>query len=144
MDLEKIFADRFAQVPFQKHLGMKLDKVKGTTIYASIENALELVGNEITEVLHGGVIASIIDALGGFVAGQAARLKLEAAGWPIDRIQRLATIDLRVDYLSPSRGERFLVKGVPLKVGSRSISTRMEMFNDQGEMIAAGSANFIY
>jgi acyl-coenzyme A thioesterase PaaI-like protein len=62
----------------------------------------------------------------------------------IERIQRQATIDLRIDYFSPGRGERFTVKGQPLKVGSRSISTRMEMFNDQGEMIAAGSANFIY
>lgn len=123
---------------------MKLDRVEGSTIYASIENAPHLMGNELTEVLHGGVIASIIDAVGGFVAGQAARLKLEETGELLDRIQRLATIDLRIDYFSPGRGAKFTVVGRPLKVGSRSISTRMEMFNDQDELIAAGSANFIY
>lgn len=142
--IEKIFAERFATVPFQKHLGMKLDKIDGVTIYASIENNPNLMGNEVTEVLHGGVIASIIDAVGGFVAGQAARLRLEEKGEPLDRIQRLATIDLRVDYFSPGRGTRFTVKGEPLKVGSRSISTRMELRNEGEELIAAGSANFIY
>ncbi len=123
---------------------MKLDRVEGSTIYASIENSPELMGNELTEILHGGVIASIVDAVGGFVAGQAARMKLEQTGELLDRIQKLATIDLRIDYFSPGRGNKFTVVGKPLKVGTRSNSTRMEVFNDQKEMIAAGSANFIY
>ena len=68
---------------------------------------------------------------------------IKTDGESIERIQRQGTIDLRIDYFSPGRGERFTVKGQPLKVGFRSISTRIEMFNDQEEMIAAGSANFI-
>ena len=144
LDLDQIFAERFSSVAFQKHVGMKLDRIEGTTIHASIENAPELMGNEMTEILHGGVIASIIDAVGGFVAGQAARLFLEEKGEALDRIQLLATIDLRVDYFSPGRGKFFTIVGKPLKVGSRSISTRMEVHNDQEELIAAGSANFIY
>ena len=144
MSPEQVFAESFANVPFQKHLGMKLDRIDGEVIYASIENHAALMGNEFAGMLHGGVIASVIDAVGGFVAAQAAKVKLEQQGEALDRLQRMATIDLRVDYLSPGRGTSFVVSGRPLKVGSRSISTRMEMHNDEGVLIAAGSANFIY
>ena len=142
--IEQIFIERFATVPFQKELGLTMVSVEGSTIIARLSNRPGLMGNELTGILHGGVVASMIDSVGGFVAGQAARLRLEGLGEPIDRIQKIATIDRRVDYLSPGRGDFFIVTGNALKVGSRFISTRMEVRDQNEGLVAAGSANFLY
>ena len=142
--MEDLLVERFSTVPFQQHLGMTLDSVDGSTIYARIKNRPELMGNELTKILHGGAIASCIDAVGGFVAAQAARLRLEEKGEAVERIQKMATIDMRVDYLSPGRGEEFTIKGEALKVGSKMVSTRMALHNDAGVLVAVGSANFLY
>lgn len=142
--MEDLLIERFSTVPFQQHLGMTLDSVDGSTINARIKNRPELMGNEMTRILHGGAIASCIDAVGGFVAAQAARLRLEEKGEMVERIQKMATIDMRVDYLSPGRGEEFTIKGEALKVGSKMVSTRMAMHNDAGVLVAVGSANFLY
>jgi uncharacterized protein (TIGR00369 family) len=142
--MEDILTERFSTVPFQKYLGMTLDSIEGSTIHARIKNRPELMGNELTGILHGGAIASCIDAVGGFVAAQAARLHLESKGEAVERIQKMATIDMRVDYLSPGRGEQFTIKGEALKVGKKMVSTRMALHNDDGLLIAVGSANFLY
>ncbi|MGV0035855.1 MAG: thioesterase family protein [Candidatus Azotimanducaceae bacterium WSBS_2022_MAG_OTU7] len=141
---EQLFMNRFSAVPFQKELGLEIVSVDGSTITAKLENRPGLMGNEHTGILHGGVVASMIDSVGGFVAGQAARLRLQEKGEPVDRIQKIATVDMRVDYLSPGRGEQFFVTGRALKVGSRFVSTRMEVTDENDQLIAAGSANFLY
>jgi uncharacterized protein (TIGR00369 family) len=142
--IEQLFIERFSAVPFQKELGLHMVSVDGSTITARLENRPGLMGNEHTGILHGGVVASMIDSVGGFVAGQAARLRLQERGEPQDRIQKIATVDMRVDYLSPGRGDRFMVTGRALKVGARIVSTRMEVTDENDELIAAGSANFLY
>ena len=61
--MEDILTERFSTVPFQKYLGMTLDSIEGSTIHARIKNRPELMGNELTGILHGGAIASCIDAV---------------------------------------------------------------------------------
>mgnify|MGYP003990500375 CR=1 FL=1 len=141
--IEQIFIERFSSVPFQKELGLVMVGVEGSTITARLDNRPGLMGNELTGILHGGVVASMIDSVGGFVAGQAARLRLEELGEPVERIQKIATVDMRVDYLSPGRGDYFIVTGSALKVGSRFVSTRMEVRDQNEGLVAAGRANFL-
>ena len=93
--------------------------VDGSTITACLDNRPGLMGNELTGILHGGVVASMIDSVGGFVAGKAARLRLEELGEAVERIQKIATVDMRVDYLSPGRGDYFIVTGSALKSSYR-------------------------
>ncbi len=51
----------------------------------------KLVGNPETGVLHGGAVTSLLDA----TAGAAVFMKL-------GRLMRIATLDLRIDYLRPA------------------------------------------
>ena len=41
------------------------------------------MGNELAGILHGGVVASMIDSVGGLVSRQAARLCSEELGEPL-------------------------------------------------------------
>lgn len=52
----------------------------------------DLVGDPSTGVIHGGVITTLVDA----TCGQAVLTKLA-------EIRRIATLDLRIDYLRPAR-----------------------------------------
>lgn len=80
-----------AAVPFNSAIGLRaIDCAHGeaTTTLAWKE---DLVGNPDTGVLHGGAITAMMDA----TCGLAVFMKLPA---PV----RIATLDLRIDYLKPA------------------------------------------
>lgn len=85
-------------VPHNKALGMELLDYAENAIWMRIPYAPHLVGNPITGVLHGGVVTSFMDA----ACGAAVFISL---GKP----QRIATLDLRIDYLKPARPELALI-----------------------------------
>jgi len=65
---------------------------------------------------------------------------------PIDRLRRfgkLGTIDLRIDYLRPAIGPRFLLRAEVLRLGSRVATTRMEFTDAEGKLLSSGSAAYI-
>lgn len=78
------------------------------------------------------------------VAGRAARAWLEQNNQDPEQVMRLATIDMRVDYLSPGRGERFMIHGKIQKAGRRFVSVRVDMTNNKDVLVATGTANFLY
>ncbi len=104
----------------------------------------DLVGNIRYRTLHGGVISSILDITGG----HAVFLKQfsELRGLPLEkqikRITQIGTIDLRVDYLMPGRGEHFISTGYLLRRGNKVAVVRMELHNDREELIAAGTGAY--
>lgn len=59
------------------------------------------------------------------------------------RFARLGTIDLRIDYLRPAIGSRFELRGEVLRLGSRIGSTRMEVADADGRLLATGNAAYI-
>ena len=66
---------------------------------------------------------------------------LESRG--IDSIDKLGTIDLRVDYLRPALGERFEAQARVIRLGSRLANTQMEFFAANGQLLATGSGAYI-
>jgi uncharacterized protein (TIGR00369 family) len=52
----------------------------------------------------------------------------------------MGTVDLRVDYLRPGQGKTFVATGNVMRQGRILSSTRMELHNDEGTLIAAGTA----
>jgi uncharacterized protein (TIGR00369 family) len=104
----------------------------------------ELVGNYVRNILHGGVISSVLDVTGGLVAflGVQQKLKGKPVAEIVERFSRIGTIDLRVDYLRPGQGEWFIARGFPLRTGNKVAVTRMELLNDRAELIAVGTAAY--
>ncbi len=94
---------------FFQHNGMSMRVVDGQ-IEAYIEMQPYMVGNVAFQILHGGVAATILDSVGGIVAMGELYKRTEPDDLPdtIKKVTRLATIDMRVDYLAPGRGSILL------------------------------------
>jgi uncharacterized protein (TIGR00369 family) len=56
---------------------------------------------------------------------------------------RMGTIDMCVDYLRPGKGKEFYCIGTVMRTGRKVTVTRMELFNHENLLIAAGTAAYI-
>lgn len=139
-----IFSEK---VPFNHLLGLEVLEVHPDRARFGFSMRDELVGNFMTRILHGGVISAVLDALGGMVAFLGVLQRLEAENADFDtklaRFARLATIDLRVDYLRPGAGQRFVASGQALRTGRRICVVRTDLHNDRGDHIAAGTSTYV-
>ena len=140
--LKQIFED---QIPFNQFLGLSLDVL--ATDHASVSFSLrpELLGNTPRGMLHGGVIAAVLDATGGVMAylvglnrstGQDPEIRLKG-------LERISTVDMRVDYLRPGVGERFTATAAVLRAGQRVAVIRSELHNQEAVLIAAATCSYM-
>ena len=136
----------FNMVPFNQVIGLTIKEMSLTAIQAEFSMQPQLVGNMFKQILHGGVIATALDTVGGAMAmsGAYAALKGTPREERLARINRLATIDMRIDYLQAGKGQLFTATASLLRVGKKVCVTRMELHNDRGEIIAAGTATYMY
>ncbi len=105
-----------------------------------------LIGNVAFQILHGGVSATLLDSIGGIVAMSEIykRANKEEATEMLRKITRLATVDMRVDYIAPGRGKQFIGTAEVLRMGRKGCTMRMNMHNDAGQLIATGIASYAY
>ncbi len=93
----------------------------------------EVLGNFMTRRWHGGTIATALDSVGGAAA-------MTTLTSPQDK---LATIDIRVDYLRGTGDTDLVVEGFLVRNGNRIISTRMSAWQEDGQkLVAEGRAMF--
>lgn len=104
-----------------------------------------LMGNPIFRTLQGGIIATVLDIVGGHVAflNVFKRVKGEPFEKQLKRLSKVATIDLRVDYLHPGKGNRFIAEGWILRAGNKVAVIRMELHNEEQVLIAAGTGTYV-
>ena len=132
-------------VPFNKVLGLKLASANATTVTARMEMKPDLVGHPAINRIHGGAISAALDAMAGaaVMCAISAKYMDEPVMQRTQRFGKLGTIDLRVDYMRPGIGERFVVRAEVLRLGTRVATTRMEFLSESGELLAAGMAAYI-
>jgi uncharacterized protein (TIGR00369 family) len=101
-------------IPFHKWLGLKImsgsfadPKLEGWA-HASLPYRPELIGDPRRPALHGGIIATLLDACGGFAAWSSLTVE-----------DKVSTIDLRVDYLHHALAEPLLAEGHVVRMGNR-------------------------
>lgn len=87
-----------AGVPHNAALGVRITEVRENGAVAELPFDEKLVGNPELRFLHGGVITSVLDA----VSGLAVFVEMKQ---PV----RIATLDLRIDYLKPTTPDKTLV-----------------------------------
>ena len=69
ISLLDILADIYeTKLPFNKILGLRVDRLEPDHVRMGFDMKPELVGNYVHGVLHGGVISSVLDATGGITA----------------------------------------------------------------------------
>ena len=140
--LRQLFEER---IPFNAVLGLRIDALAGDGVAGHLAMRPDLIGHYAHQRLHGGVISATLDAMAGLavMAAIGARHLDEAPAERLRRFGKLGTIDLRVDYLRPAIGPRFVLRAEVLRLGSRVATTRMEFADADGKLLSTGSAAYI-
>lgn len=140
--MRSIFEDK---IVFNRLLGLKMRALGNDFVSAELTMKPELVGHFAYNRLHGGVISAALDAMGGTacMAALGARYIDQPVDQRLAHFMKMGTIDLRIDYLRPSIGERFTMRADVLRLGSRVGNTRMEFKGEDGKLLAVGSGAYI-
>lgn len=135
----------FNQIPFNKVLGLELEYLGPELAKLRFDMKPELVGNSFQGILHGGVISSTLDVVGGMlvIVGAFNRTHDMPDMERLQLLSKIGTIDLRVDYLRPGRGEWFWAQGKLLRTGRKVAVTRMELHNQDDELLALGTGTYL-
>ncbi len=140
--LRRLYQER---LPFNRLLGLSVTSLNSDGGAMAISMREDLIGNVFHRTLHGGVISSVLDAVGGLTAS--ASLVVRAAGLSEEKVKamfaQVGTIDLRVDYLRPGRGERFTASGRIMRSGRKVAVVRMEMHNEDALLVAVGTGTYM-
>ena len=125
--------------PFAKFLNMEVKEAGGGRLVCTLPFKRDFVGNMALPALHGGVIASLIDHVGGFAA------------WTtlVDTKQSLSTVDLRIDYIKPAPCTSLTCVGNVSYRGNSTIFVDMVVYPDivsseesKATIIALGRGTF--
>lgn len=148
IDMNVVFehlAQAFNGSPFFKHNMMQMRVVDGQ-IEGYIEMQQCLIGNVAFQILHGGVAATLLDSIGGITAMGELYKKADAETMQevSQKVSRLATVDMRVDYLAPGRGQYFTARAETLRLGRKGCTMRMTLINDAAQPIATAIASYAY
>ena len=122
-------------MPFNRALGLELERYEKDFAQLSFNNQPMMVGNWAQSILHGGVIASALDVAAGLVCVGSTLTR--------QRLSRMGTIDLRVDYLRPGRGNRFTCTSRLLRAGNKVAVARVELHNEEQVYIASATATYM-
>ena len=133
------------RIPFNKLIGIKIESLAMDSLGIRFEMRPELIGNFKRGNLHGGVISSVLDAIGGMVVWTEIMKKMEYQSFEeiSQRFSKIGTIDLRVDFLRPGLGKFFTATGTKLRTGNKVSVTRMELYDEKGILIAAGTGSYL-
>ncbi|AUQ27110.1 MULTISPECIES: thioesterase family protein [Dickeya] len=133
------------QMPFNQELGLTLDAFSPDSVTLRFNHQNKLVGNALQQILHGGVIAAGLDVAAGLVCVGSALLRHDTLSEQElqHRLSRMGTIDLRVDYLRPGRGEHFTLTSHLLRGGNKIAVARAELHNEKHSHIASAIATYI-
>ena len=130
MDLEVLRQIAEELIPFNRLLRVRLAACEPGRVEMEIPFRDELVGDAWKPALHGGVISALADTAGGM------------AVWSVldNPIQRVSTIDLRVDYLRPGRLEPLVAEAVVVRVGRSVGVADVRLFHptSRDELVATG------
>jgi uncharacterized protein (TIGR00369 family) len=144
--LDAALIDLFeTKISFNQVLGLKIASVKSGDVRATFDMRQDLVGHHSYGRLHGGVIAAVLDAMGGLalMVGIAERHPHDNMLQVMQRFSKMGTIDLRVDFLRPGLGRQFTATAEATRLGGRIGSTQMRLVNEEGTLISTGAAAYV-
>ena len=120
-------------IPFNKFLGIDIEDAREGFARLILPYRPEFIGDAARPALHGGVISTLIDVCGGFAVWTTIRLE-----------DRISTIDLRVDYLSPGAPETLIAEATVVRAGNRVgvVDVRCWQPSTPNRTIATGKAAY--
>jgi uncharacterized protein (TIGR00369 family) len=142
-DFLKSLRENISTLPFHRLLGLNPDSFDTENGYIRFDMRDDLVGNPHFRILHGGVIATILDIEAAFILTMDGAWHFQPGSQTNPPIIKGGTIDLRIDYLRPGKGEHFIASGNILRVGKKVGVVQTELRNEQGELIAIGMGTYL-
>ncbi|MBN2140124.1 MAG: PaaI family thioesterase [Desulfovibrionaceae bacterium] len=107
-DKFKDLAEVIEEIPFDSFLGIRVEELREGYARLRLPFRPELVGDKRRPALHGGVVSTLVDTCGG------------TAVWASCAVgDRIATIDIRVDYLRPAPGRDLVAEAEVKLLGNR-------------------------
>ncbi len=122
-------AARLLESPFHRWLGLELVALS-PLLKIRFNAAAMLEGRPASGMLHGGVLAALIDTSGSF-----AIIAREGA--------TVATADLLIDYHRPAPLGILYATGEVMRVGRNLCTTRSIITDPQDKLIASGRCSFV-
>ncbi|UOF91159.1 PaaI family thioesterase [Fodinisporobacter ferrooxydans] len=116
--------------PFWDYIGMRELKIEDGYAELRIDITPDLLQRR--GVVHGGVLATLIDG----VIGSAVRSTLT------DELGS-ATVELKVNYIRPAKGEYLIAKSKLTYRGGTLAVGQAEVFDSEGTLTAIGTATFM-
>jgi uncharacterized protein (TIGR00369 family) len=114
--------------PYQAFLGIQLRRADAEGVEIFLPFRQEFLRESGSDWLHGGIVSALIDIAGNY----AVQTKV-GPGVP--------TVDMRVDYLRPSRGDLTATATV-VKVGKRTALSDVRVHDLHGNLVAVGRAMY--
>ena len=121
-------------IPFNKFLGMQLLEIDENSAKAKLPFREEFIGDPRANRLHGGISATFLDVVGGI----AAMTTLESFD------DKIATVDMRIDYLRPGKAEDVIAESKIVRRGSRLVVTEMKIYHKNSPEVLLATGKAVY
>ena len=120
-------------IPIHNFLSLKVLELEDGYVKVSVPYRKEVVGDIRLNRWHGGIIATIMDSVGGIT------------GWThfTSNNDKLATIDIRVDYLKAAQASTIIVSGEIVRLGNRIMVTKMKAYQNEA-LVSEGKAVYSF
>lgn len=119
-----------SNVPFAKLLGIELAAAYRGAVTLRLQVRPDLRQNQ--GVLHGGVIASLIDTATAF-----------AIVSQLTEPEKFTTVDLTVNYLRPAKEGTITAQARVMRAGRRLLTVTAEVYDDAGNLAAVALSTYI-
>ncbi|HKK30225.1 MAG TPA: PaaI family thioesterase [Alphaproteobacteria bacterium] len=121
-----------SDVGFRKWLGLTYEVMDDERAVVSLE--LDEEKRNVRDVAHGGIVASLVDVAMGTAA---------AGGNYATRKRYVVTLELKVNYLAPARGNKLTAEAKVVRGGARTFVVDCRVTTDLGDECAAALGTFI-
>ena len=128
-------SQHYLQLPHCQAIGLRFEHADNRSQTLSVDWRGDLLGNEDTQVLHGGVITTLVDVSSATAV---------AANLP--DFETLATLDMRIDYLHAATPKlRVFATSDCYRLSGQVAFVRTVCYheNDSDNPIALGTATFM-
>lgn len=115
---------------FNHYLGIEIQHVDDEGCTAVLKIRPELY-NSMDGVVHGGVTSTLADVAMG-----------HGAAPHVDGVQQSVTVESKISYLAPAKGDLLIAESKVLKRGAKLIVMEARVTTGEGELVAVALATY--
>ena len=127
--MRKNMADMMKVTPWANEMGFEVTRIEKGHVWGVQPFREHLVGDPETQVIHGGVITTLLDNLCG-----------AACGATLEEFRFVATLDLRIDYMRPAESGRDILAEAECYPVTKSVAfCRAWAYHESREKVIAAA-----